>query len=625
MNNQFDQDNTGFNNNPNLGPMGISNPNENNSNNQNKKSNIGVYIVMIMLVLLVAGAGYYYYMINQPSKIFSSFISQVSTRTSGLINNLKSSTIEFNSAKPFVYTGELKLSSSNEQYNKYFKKSYEYQLYGDFKNEKIQASFAIKDSNRKVLEVIGLLLKDNAYLSSKELLLNTYYEKVENNIFETLKQEDFNYDFTSLDLLVQKTFKYINEGFDSSKFTKTKDTIKVNNKDIKVTSINYPVNSETAYYFSSTFLKNIQEDPEYASLIAKITKQDESTIKDIIQKTTIDKESYENMESGIISVYQMGILKEVIGFGLSNTDDSDAQFYYAKVDDYATLLYSNTKKDNYTNEQYTDIFKVEFAKSNIKGSFIINNIEQLSFDFNYNFNEKNRDIQGSIKISSTIIDEDITITIDSKNEKENENTLKGSLLFKIDIADKDNEYDNINFGFEHNYELITDKSIDTISTTDAIPYEKIFKNEDQEKVMNTLINCLKGTPFEIYIDFNTSRVEDANKHTFLIKTQSYNEQEFSTARIGKNNYKKEIHDEYTIYCFTAEAIRQHDLLDDNYDDINGKVNVIVYKDSTKPKEYIISFINDKYYLISTTSDISTADIHKIEDSFTTNEDSYKCS
>ena len=142
-------------------------------------------------------------------------------------------------------------------------------------------------------------------------------------------------------------------------FKKSKETITVNGKKVKVSKITYNFTEKTIDELSIKMLEDLQKDSKFVKALSKISGVKESKIKDGL-KDSIDeiKDGLKNADSNetiSLSTYVKGITNKFVGYSINAKDeeekaslsyfeDGDVKEFKFESDD--TVLSSLTKKDN---------------------------------------------------------------------------------------------------------------------------------------------------------------------------------------------------------------------------------------------------------------------------------------
>lgn len=426
-------------------------------------------IVLVILILTVGLYGILY--LNKPKNIFLKNINNDYKKLSALImeDDIDTKTIKSSNKVDFnidisdeIIPTELLKEINNIEL--------EFDSYSDLDKKLLNLLINLKYEKNDLLNLKVYGKPNSLYINMKDIY-NKYIEipyEEYSEIYNTVDNKEIKY-------VTDKTFEYIINNLNEKDFTKTKETININNKNVKVNKISYILNEEKFTNLSVNFIEKIKSDEKYLEILSKLVNETkEELVKELDDaksefnsKTEFDKTEIEFI------MYTNGLSNNSIKYMIKSED--------------LKISYSN----------YNDIIKISVDEDENLIS-IVNEKKEKDF-YNTTIN---------IKIDES---DEIKMNIDSKKEKDtwthnykitlDENEIKGTLILKEKEIEKNKEYEidmNLNIEFmidkeefkfdinlKSNLKLNEEISIPDLSN--SILYSDLTE-EDTNMIMENLMN-----------------------------------------------------------------------------------------------------------------------------------------
>lgn len=347
----------------------------------------------------------------------------------------------------------------------------------DSKNSNVLMNIDTLYDNSELL-VLGAYLKDNKYYLELKNLYDKYIE-----ISDMVELEEVNVDVEKSDVkyVLSSVEKSFTKNLNDKDFKKSKETITVNGKKVKVSKITYNLSQKTIYELSIKMLEDLKNDSKFIKILSKISGTKEAVIKDSLKDAISDiKDGLKDADTENVislSTYVKGLNKKYIGFsskikGTDNTvvvnyfEDGDVKQVDLSSDE--TKLLSITEKDNTT---------ITISSNNQEYKLSINKKESGK-NTTYTFNLKSGD---TTYLTGTLTDKEVSST-DSKQANDIALNISFAGVINIDITD------SVVVEYKDKLDLPdTTNSIKIENITEQEQQEimvKLYKNEGFQKLIN---------------------------------------------------------------------------------------------------------------------------------------------
>jgi len=408
--------------------------------------------IPVILVLVVLG---FYFKKTQPIDIFKNTIETASKEVTKLLDKYETQ-IENTEDRPFEFQANASLDMGFE-YQEF--NSYSLNLNGivDMKNQYVELDALLNENDISILSG-EFILNENIYATSKELI--NYYVNLGGINFDDYLPVETTEELTINDLkiIIEELSSIINSIVKKEDFTKTKETLKINNKDVTTTKITFTLNEDNYVERGTYFFNQILENDK---LISTLTKISGITTNEIKTKLEDQKNNLEfDGKPQNLHIYTTNLGTKVVK--VSYDDGHDSLF-------------------DYTIDNGIHIIEIYEKKSLI-----------VSLEINVSDDKV-------IEAEMTIHDDD-TYTIGFKLETLESTKTSGSYKLKINATISGMEF-TVNASISYKYI----DSVEKKKVSESVNYEEISE-EEIENIIYKLYEILLGYNFDDYLndytDFN---------------------------------------------------------------------------------------------------------------------------
>jgi len=408
--------------------------------------------IPVILVLVVLG---FYFKKTQPIDIFKNTIETASKEVTKLLNKYDTQ-VENTKDRPFEFQANASLDMGFE-YQEF--NSYSLNLNGivDMKNQYVELDALLNENDISILSG-EFILNENIYATSKELI--NYYVNLGGINFDDYLPVETTEELTINDLkiIIEELSSIINSMVKKEDFTKTKETLKINNKDVTTTKITFTLNEDNYVERGTYFFNQILDNDK---LISTLTKISGITTNEIKTKLEDQKNNLEfDGKPQNLHIYTTNLGTKVVK--VSYDDGHDSLF-------------------DYTIDNGIHIIEIYEKKSLI-----------VSLEINVSDDKV-------IEAEMTIHDDD-TYTIGFKLETLESTKTSGSYKLKINATISGMEF-TVNASISYKYI----DSVEKKDVSESVNYEEISE-EEIENIIYKLYEILLGYNFDDYFndytDFN---------------------------------------------------------------------------------------------------------------------------
>lgn len=434
------------------------------------KRKILILICAIMLILIVGGL-LFFGNLNKPKNIFLRNVNNDYKRLSSSVLKTKEEikTIKTENNLNFNIDINEELLDSKELLNEINSLSLNFDTYLDFDKKLLNLFMNFKYTDKDLL-ALNLYGKPNSlYLSMKDIY-DKYIEFPYENYSELFKKTDSE----ELKYIIKKIKDSIINNLDEKNFNKSKETININEKDVKVNKISYIFNEERFINLMVKLLKDIKDDEKSLEIISKLSNIDKEELISNINDTIEGFYNYEYIDKTEVEfiMYTKGLTNESIEYLIKY---EDVEIIYSNYQDIIKILIKDNENSfNITNKKINDksyntlitIQADELIKLNIDS-----NKNNDTWTHNYEFNYDEYKVIGSLAIKETELKENKEYQSDIKLDMSL--ILDNERIFKLDINSQSNSKINEEFSLP--------------DLSNSILYTDL-KEEDTNTIMNNFLN-----------------------------------------------------------------------------------------------------------------------------------------
>lgn len=456
-------------------------------------------IIGIVIVLLIALGVNYLKSLSNPRTLFKNVCDTIFSETLNTLENLPN----LND----MNEGTIKFNTNIEDYSFLNSEVIDYTFGLDVSQKRLISSIKLTEDNKEIFNIEGNAYNNNVYINlndlfSKNILIDDDTIKDNlgisiNDIFEEIN-DVYNEEYINDYKYIVNSFKNLtNTVIDKINYSKEKETLNINEDNVKVNKIIINFDKENIDLIINTYVDGILNDNELIKRLVKLLDIEKEELIDNLNELK-DYDDSDIDESSKLVVYTKGILNEFVKVEL--VEDAEELISYVTYNDYKLLRYNDIEIE--INNQ-----KLVIKNDNeiiIKGS--VNSLEKENVDISFEvlnsntkgnivYQKKNEDIKLKINLENTEENNKITIDIDIKETGDKEYKINANV--STSFEDK-----TFNVTLE-NRNGIKGLVLEMPDTSNSINYKNITE-EDIETIMDNLEKRLENTKIMDIINTNNS-------------------------------------------------------------------------------------------------------------------------
>ncbi len=388
------------------------------------KVNKPLIIIGVIILLIIALAAGVYFLYLTPQRILNKSIDKISAYSNKTISsatevvndNFKTSLAKFSS--------ELSLIQDKDKMS--------INVNGDIGYD--------KDNNSIYVSLNGKNFSEEQYyfnilMDKTNKIYMSFDKDFNDSVFIDMKDMDesnetFNIDLSSLEkanelsknmtYISDKVFESLKKNYDTSKFKKTLEIKKINNKKVLTLKLIDNINQKESMEIGNKMLDDfIKDDKFIESLISVMNSSaDKDTIKKLLESLKEDtSDADENVSVDLILNYSMDgklVYAQIGDDEYKLTIKNDGEMYYITIEDDSDL--SKTKTDIKYNLK-DDSLTIDSDELNITYNGKIDKVSDKEYKYNLNIKIKTKETEIKIKTDMSIKYDDKLNTIDVSKSK----------------------------------------------------------------------------------------------------------------------------------------------------------------------------------------------------------------
>lgn len=447
-----------------------------------KEKNKVVPIIIGIMALLIGILAILYFVLNNSKNLFLGAINKEYTELTG---NISVNSPYYESAKKssMVTTGTANITINDvnesllgseaktllDELNK-LNINYTYGL--DYKNKGFSYLMGITYDKKDMLKVNAYGKEKNIYIELKDLFskyINVPYEELD-TIFE-----DPDASLDDIKIITKTVKDAFLDALDAKDFKKTKETIKIGNKEEKVKKISYTINKENAPKLITSIVDTLKKDKKFLSTLAKYSEKTEEEIKKTLEETVKASKSAK-WEDITFSIYFKGLTNKPVQYELKDVG-SDVSAIYQKADKEKKFIIMNHETEVMTlaNEEKTS--KQSKITITVPSLGLEGIVEKTKADTGNTYDITFQDSNDTFKITGKYI----------SNKKEAGNTTDENIDFTLKMEAQNNKIASIKVA--SNATTTIGKAVEIPENlANSIEIEKMTETETNEILTNVMKN-----------------------------------------------------------------------------------------------------------------------------------------
>jgi len=440
-----------------------------------KGKNKILILLIAVVVLLIGGILGYKYYTNKPQNLYKNALNTLYKKASEMLKENEEKSIQYTFDNTIMVDGDLKLNTNIPELSEYTKQTYGFRFGLDIKNEKGEFGVSVKENENKIIEFLGYIIENKIYLKSEKIFDKIIYQENEEDLFDFSEIEKLDIKREDLDYLIKVIIENISKSVEKENLSKSNETIKFNNEDLKVTKSTLLLNESSMYNISLGIIDGLKEDDKALEILAKFSQENKEDIKNTLNSVNKEENPFENMEEIKVNIYTKGFMNEVIGFNVVCENKEIISF----------IEKSKIKELNINIEKVN--IKVN-GKDNLYQGKIINEKEEI-INFAIESNQKDKetitDLKFNVFVEDSVIKGEASLSEVIENAKKVVNKLKGNVKITAE--------ENVEIGFDLNIKFLVDEKIGDIKIEEAVNVEKLLE-KDLVKMQNNLMEVIEKVP-----------------------------------------------------------------------------------------------------------------------------------
>lgn len=408
-----------------------------------KKKTVTVLAILLSVVSIVL-LGYGFYVFSNSKTVLLQSVSKFT-------NNIKEVIGESNNnfLQSILTEDKIKVSSDISIYmNEEELGSLQLTYLENRKDEQSALDLTLSQSKEELLEANAILANNNIYVKVKDIIDYYYTECPYVSMFEDVPVEDYQ-------KVIDLFYESVKEELKEKDIVKSKETIKLGEKDKKVTKLSYKITTKMITNILSNTMDKILKDESLVSSLAKTFLVEEQELKDSFQTAKNELKEIEE-DSLYYNVYYYGF-NNIVLYELTDSKTSIKMYSY---DNRYEIIFTEENQELFTLKMVKDKDKYDISGKvdsyTYTGTLVMDD-NHFSLDFNTT-------IQGmiiNIKLEEEIQEKD-NYQIDTKLEVDMMGT---NIEAKIKtIYEKGKNVDLTGIENAKDFNDITDSDIETIFT-----------------------------------------------------------------------------------------------------------------------------------------------------------------
>lgn len=316
----------------------------NNQKEPNQKKTVTVLAILLSVIsFIILGFGFY---------VFSNSKTVLLQSISKFKNNIKEVIGESNNdfIQSILKEDKIKMSSDISVYmNKEELASLHLSYLENKKNEKSMFDLALSQSNKELLKGNAILANNNIYVKVKDIMDYYYTECPYISIYEDVPVDDYN-------KVIDLFYESVKEELKEKDINKSKETIKLGEKDKKVTKLSYKITTKMINEVLSNTMDKILKDKNLVTSLANTFSIEEQELKDSFKDA---KEKLKGMKEIYLyyNVYYYGF-NNIVLYELTDSKDTIKMYSY---DNQYEIVYTKEKQEIFTLKMVKDKDKYDIS------------------------------------------------------------------------------------------------------------------------------------------------------------------------------------------------------------------------------------------------------------------------
>ena len=312
---------------------------ENELTNSKQKKMFGI-ITIVLSVISICLLGIGFYSFSNSKTVLLQSISKLTNSTKELLGEANSNLLtDILKEDKVNVSSDIIISVNDEEMM-----GLDFNYLENKKDKKSTFNFNLTQNETTLLETNGILANDNIYVKVKDIMDYYYVEYPYISLFEEAPVDDYK-------KLIDIFSKALREELNQKDIKKSKETIKLGEKDKKVTKLSYKVTSETINNIFDNASKKILKDDKLIKSLAEVLEMSDEELKKELKSTS--KNSNNDKSYFYYNVYYYGF-NNIVMYEIS--DNKDKVQFYDYDDNFEISLISNKN----------EIFNIELLKNKDK-------------------------------------------------------------------------------------------------------------------------------------------------------------------------------------------------------------------------------------------------------------------
>jgi len=435
---------------------------------------IFLIIVIVLVVLLITVFGIIHYL-SSPSKIYLNVLDDTYNFTKAYLKEYDNNKLDFDVEEDILTnTGSFNFYTDYPEIDAFSSYNYDYKLVFDNKNKQFDANLTLKNDNNSLLALKSYLRNNKIYLQDSNI-----YSGIIEMGESTLNLSSFknNYDYNDIINILECFKNTIIPYIVDDNLSKEKATIKINNKNVKVTSNVFSLTEKQVEEFLINFIDNLIDSGDALKSFANLTNSSRKEAIALLKEIKNKDEVFKDLKPFKMMIYTEGLSNEFRGFKI-NYDKSEIISFVKEEMGYNFEIVLGDIRLNVNKMNNKDDIKLYYLDDNILTATINKEEDTTITEFNILYEDSEGEEYEVLG----------TITYVSKKIGDKRRTHK--LSVNVDMALDNKDY---NFKLELNNTTQVGGKITNIDVSKARLNNELNNNE-LKSIDKNLKGALNRTP-----------------------------------------------------------------------------------------------------------------------------------
>jgi len=481
---------------------------------------IFLILIIILFVLLITLFGLIHFL-SSPAKIYIATFDNIYNLANEYLKASDNNKLSYDKKEDILTNmGTFNFYTDYPVIDSFSSFNYEYKMVLDNKNEQFDGNLVLKNGNDSLLDIKAYLRENKIYLQDYHIyseIINLGDFKVN---FDNFKKS---YEYKDMINLLNCFKTTLASYIVNDNLSKEKETIKVNNKSVKVTSNIFKLSEEQTKEFVKVFLENLIDDEDALKCIINLSGNSRKETISMLKEIKSNGSLMNNLKTIEMRIFTEGLANNFIGFKISY-DKKDIIKYFKEENGYNFDVIKDNIRLTFENKENINDIKLYFDEDDILKAKVSKEEDTIKTEFVMRYEDENNNFY------------ELDGTISSVVKRIGDKRQTHKLSVNVDTVLNDKDY---NFKLELNNTTQVGGKVANASINNARVIEELNNNE--LKVIDKNIRAaFNKTP--LYNLYESTLAKNIESKLYCDKAYdcSCNENGCTCKYIGQYNVEKEV-------------------------------------------------------------------------------------